>query len=44
LEDITFGSLTPAGLAFRALMVGMQAMQIDLAVTGQNLPPTFPRD
>src|SRR6202040_558872 len=41
LEDIAFGSLTPTGLAFRALMAGMQAMQIDLAVTGQNLPSEY---
>jgi hypothetical protein len=42
LDDIAFGSLTQAGLAFRAMMSRIQAVVVELAVSGQNLPAAFP--
>jgi len=41
LDDIAFGSLTQAGLAFRAMMSRIQAANIEVSVSGQNLSAAF---
>ena len=42
LDDVAFGSLTQAGLAFRAIMSRIQAVRVDIQVSGQDLSAAFP--
>jgi hypothetical protein len=42
LDDIAFGSLSQAGLAFRAIMSRLENSSVEIALTGENFAASFP--